>query len=128
MGLSTDTEASGEAEVAAVQEAVAAAPAAVAEDTGGDVGRQLAAICRTLRSRDQEDASPYLILRSFAWAPVMYRAPMLDRDSIVPPESDLRVKLSASRRIPSGTRSSNSPKPTCCGLVPSTGSICSVTP
>ena len=46
-----------------------------------------------MRSRDPEDAAPYLILRSFVWAPVLARAPMLDRDSIVPPESDLRVKL-----------------------------------
>lgn len=77
---------------------VAAAPAAAdsaqkGSDDTSDIGRQLAAICRTLRSRDPEDPAPFLILRSFAWAPVMARAPLLDREAIVPPESDLRVKL-----------------------------------
>ena len=87
MDLSTDTEASSSS-----MESTAAATAPAME-VGSDVGRQLAAICKTMRSRDPEDAAPYLILRSFAWAPVLARAPMLDRDAIVPPESDLRVKL-----------------------------------
>ena len=87
MGLSTDTAASSVAE--AVPEA---APVAAAE-ANSDIAAQLASICRTLRSRDPEDAAPYLILRSFAWAAMMHRSPMLDRDSIVQPESDLRVRL-----------------------------------
>jgi type VI secretion system protein ImpA len=88
LGLSTDTETSA----AAVEEATEAVPAPEAA-AGGDIARQLAAICRTLRSRDPEDASPYLILRSYAWASTMYKAPMLDHSTIEAPESDLRVKL-----------------------------------
>jgi type VI secretion system protein ImpA len=89
MGLSGDTEASGSEAVAAIETEVAQ----VAASANSDIAQQLASICRSLRSRDPEDASPYLILRSFAWASPMYSAPMLDRDSIVQPESDLRVKL-----------------------------------
>jgi type VI secretion system protein ImpA len=88
-GLSTDTETSGTEAVAEAVEATATQ----AVQANSDIAAQLASICRTLRSRDAEDASPYLILRSFAWASTMYKAPMLDRDSIVQPESDLRVKL-----------------------------------
>jgi type VI secretion system protein ImpA len=58
-----------------------------------DVARQLAAICRTMRERNPEDPAPYMILRAFVWADVMYRAPMLDHSRIVAPESDLRVKM-----------------------------------
>jgi len=86
MGLSADTETSG-------TEVVAAAETAVVEEAVSDVAKQLAAICRTLRSREPEDAAPYLILRSFAWSAQMCRAPMLDQSAIVQPESDLRVKL-----------------------------------
>jgi type VI secretion system protein ImpA len=79
-------------------EDVAATPAAddsaqKGPDDTSDIGRQLASICRTLRSRDPDDPAPFLILRSFAWAPIMARAPLLDQSAIVPPESDLRVKL-----------------------------------
>jgi type VI secretion system protein ImpA len=88
MGLSTDTEASG---TQAVEESVQEVATAAAPNS--DIAAQLASICRTLRSRDPEDASPYLILRSFAWASMMYKSPVIDRDSIVQPESDLRVKL-----------------------------------
>jgi type VI secretion system protein ImpA len=59
----------------------------------GDVARQLAAICRTMRERNPEDPAPYMILRAFVWADVMYKAPMLDHSAIVAPESDLRVKM-----------------------------------
>jgi type VI secretion system protein ImpA len=89
LGLSTDTE----AETPATEEPAAEAAAAPESGAGAEVARQLAAICRTLRSRDPEDASPYLILRSYAWAQIMYKAPMLDHSAIEPPESDLRVKL-----------------------------------
>lgn len=68
-------------------------PAAREESDGGDIGRQLASICRTLRSRDPEDPLPYLMLRAFAWSGIMYKAPLLDHAAIVAPESDLRVKL-----------------------------------
>jgi type VI secretion system protein ImpA len=68
------------------------APAAQPAEADG-VGRQLAAICRTLRGRDPEDPAPYLILRNFAWAGMLYRAPMLDRSAIVAPESELRIRL-----------------------------------
>jgi len=85
MGLSTDTEASAAAEESAEQPA--------ADQAGGDVARQLAAVCRNLRTRDEEDPSPYMILRAFAWGKLMFRAPMLDRSAIEAPESELRVKL-----------------------------------
>jgi type VI secretion system protein ImpA len=84
---------------AEVEEAAAAAaeeePAekAPAREEPSDIARQLGAICRTMRSRDPEDPAPYMILRAFAWAGVMYRAPLLDHAGIVAPESDLRVKL-----------------------------------
>jgi type VI secretion system protein ImpA len=84
--LSADTETSAAAEESAEQP-----PAA--DGSGGDIARQLAAVCRNLRSRDEEDPSPYMILRAYAWAKLMFRAPMLDRSAIQAPESDLRVKL-----------------------------------
>jgi type VI secretion system protein ImpA len=87
VGLSADTETSS-------TEAVATAEEPVSQDSGGaDIARQLAGICRQLRSRDPEDPSPYMMLRCFAWANIMYRAPLLDHSAIVPPSSELRVKL-----------------------------------
>ena len=86
MDLSTDTEASAAAGESAVQPDAAGG-------SGGDISRQLAAICRNLRARDEEDPSPYTILRAYAWGKLMFRAPMLDRSAIEAPESELRVKL-----------------------------------
>jgi type VI secretion system protein ImpA len=78
----------------AAEEAAEEQPAAAAEDdSGGDIARQLATICRNMRARDPEDPSPYMILRAYSWAKIMFRAPLLDHSAIVPPESDLRVKL-----------------------------------
>lgn len=59
----------------------------------GDFAGQLASICRTMRSQDREDPTPYLILRSFAWARIMSQAPQFDVSTIETPESSLRVKL-----------------------------------
>jgi hypothetical protein len=84
MGLSADTEASAAEETAR---------AGGAEGAGDDISRQLATICRNMRSRDEEDPAPYMILRVYAWGKLMARAPMLDRSAIVAPESELRVKL-----------------------------------
>jgi len=90
MSLSADTEASS----AVSEESAEQSAAAPAEDSGGgDIARQLASICRKLRSADEEDPAPYMMLRAYAWGKLMFKAPMLDRDSIVAPESDLRVKL-----------------------------------
>ncbi len=87
MDLSTDTEASSAEAVAQAEE-----PAQDSAESG-DTGRQLASICRAMRSRNPEDPAPYMILRCFAWAPVMLRAPLLDHSAIVAPASELRVKL-----------------------------------
>jgi type VI secretion system protein ImpA len=84
MSLSADTETS------AAEETVRAGGA---DGAGDDIARQLAATCRTMRSRDEEDPAPYMILRAYAWGKLMARAPMLDRSAIVAPESELRVKL-----------------------------------
>jgi hypothetical protein len=46
-----------------------------------------------MRAKDPEDPAPYLILRSYAWAPIMFQSPMLDRSAVEAPESDLRVRL-----------------------------------
>ena len=94
VGVSADVEetAAAAASDAAEEPASEGAPARE-ESGGGDVARQLASVCRTLRNRDPEDPSPYMILRAFAWAGTMYRAPMLDQSTVVAPESELRVKL-----------------------------------
>lgn len=61
--------------------------------SGDEIGRQLAAICRKLRSADEEDPAPYMMLRAYAWGKLMLNAPMLNRNLVVAPESELRVKL-----------------------------------
>jgi type VI secretion system protein ImpA len=88
MSLSADTETS-----AAAAEESADLAGSAGDDSGGDIPRQLATICRNMRSRDEEDPAPYMILRAFAWGKLMFKAPMLDRSSIEAPESGLRVKL-----------------------------------
>src|ERR1035438_8356255 len=88
MSLSADTETS-----AAAAEESADLSGSAGDDSGGDIAKQLAHICRNMRSRDEEDPAPYMILRAFAWGKLMFKAPMLDRSSIVAPESELRVKL-----------------------------------
>jgi type VI secretion system protein ImpA len=68
------------------------APAAAPGDLGA-AARQLASTCRFLRSRDPEDPSPYLILRSFVWAGLQFNAPMLDHSAIEAPPGDVRISL-----------------------------------
>ncbi len=78
------------------EEPVAAAPPPPVRETaapGTPVARQLASICRTLRAQDPEDAAPYLILRSFAWAKLQLNAPLLDHGALEAPPGDLRVTL-----------------------------------
>ena len=81
------------AAVEATGSAAAAAPAPARETVGSAVGRQLAAICRGMRAQDPEDAAPYLILRSFAWARLQQNAPLVDHGAIEAPPGDLRVSL-----------------------------------
>jgi type VI secretion system protein ImpA len=74
-------------------------PAAPALDGPGgveDVARQLTSICGFLRSRDPGDPTPYLILRSFAWAQLMNQAPRIDYSAIQAPPTELRVSLKRS--------------------------------
>jgi type VI secretion system protein ImpA len=77
---------------AARESAAAAMPAREPLDTKSP-GRQLAAICRAMRAQDPEDAAPYLILRSFAWARLQQNAPLIDHSAIDAPPGDLRVTL-----------------------------------
>jgi type VI secretion system protein ImpA len=65
---------------------------AMASDSG-DVAGQLASICRSLRSEDPADPTPYSILRSFAWAKLISEAPQLEPSVVEAPESALRKRL-----------------------------------
>lgn len=58
-----------------------------------DVPKQLGSICNFLRQNDPYDPAPYLIMRSYAWAPLHLNAPNLDRSSLEGPPSDVRVNL-----------------------------------
>ena len=93
VGLSADTETAEPAAEEASEETSDAGADTGDDEAGGNTAQQLGIICRNLRSRDPEDPSPYMILRAYAWAKVMFRAPLLDHSAIVAPESDLRVKL-----------------------------------
>ena len=65
-------------------------------NAGGDrasIGRQLAVLCKSLRALDPNDPSPYLMLRTFVWGPLMNNAPLINRSLIAAPEGDLRVRL-----------------------------------
>jgi type VI secretion system protein ImpA len=59
----------------------------------GDVAEQLASICRSLRSLDPDDPTPYAIIRSFAWARLISQAPQFDSSTVEAPESALRKRL-----------------------------------
>ena len=96
VGLSADSSSSDEPAAEEVSEASddSSSDSESADDEGSsNIAQQLGIVCRNLRARDPEDPSPYMILRAYAWAKIMFRAPLLDRSSIVPPASDLRVKL-----------------------------------
>ena len=58
-----------------------------------DVKTQLASICRFLRQQNPEDPTPYLIVRAFAWAPLMNHPNSIDYSMIEAPPSDLRVNV-----------------------------------
>jgi type VI secretion system protein ImpA len=88
VGLSSEVETSTPSELEA-EPAETAAPRGAVNGFAG----QLGSICRAMRAKDPEDPAPYLILRGFAWASIMFQSPMLDRSAIEAPESDLRVKL-----------------------------------
>ena len=58
-----------------------------------EAGQQLLSICRFLRNLDPADAAPYLIMRSFAWGPLMANAPALNKSILEAPPTEVRVNL-----------------------------------
>jgi len=92
VGSATESETSSESSSSSGEES-SEEQAAAPVGSRADVGRKLASLCKALRNLDPEDPSPYLMLRTFAWAGLMHHAPQIDHSLIEAPPSDLRVRL-----------------------------------
>ena len=92
--LSMDAVSTGGAAAAVAMAPAAKSGAQFGEPTSReDVARQLASICRFLRTKDPSDPTPYFLARSFAWAPLLLNAPSINPAALLPPPSELRLNL-----------------------------------
>lgn len=71
----------------------APAPVAAEPQSEDDVVQQLSNICKYLRSADPQDVSPYLVLRAYRWGKLRTNTPPLSAEALIPPPTELRVKL-----------------------------------
>ena len=73
--------------------AAASRPSQTLKIDPDDIGQQLAAICTALREKDEQDVSPYMIIRAFRWGELWYHAPPVIYSRLEPPPSEVRVEL-----------------------------------
>jgi type VI secretion system protein ImpA len=58
-----------------------------------DAVKRLGAIARFLRSKDEYDIAPFLILRGLRWGEIRYNGPQIDSRMLEAPPPDLRAEL-----------------------------------
>ena len=73
--------------------ATASKPAQSFKADPNDVAQQLAAICAALREKDEQDVTPYMIIRAFRWGELWYHAPPVIYSRLEAPPSETRVEL-----------------------------------